>query len=65
VPLTLNLVAADFKEAQKAHVPTFLFRLCHVGVVNSVAWKSDNASTLQFASAGNDHAVRIFNVDFS
>ncbi|CAO3688448.1 unnamed protein product [Umbelopsis ramanniana] len=58
-------------ESQKAAVDqwqvvsTLDSQLCHVGVVNSVAWKSDNASTLQFASAGNDHAVRIFNVDFS
>ncbi|GAB5592388.1 Elongator subunit elp2 [Umbelopsis nana] len=42
-------------------------QLCHVGVVNAIAWNnqtSQDSHKLQFASAGNDHAVRIFNAVF-
>ncbi|KAF7721057.1 Elongator subunit elp2, partial [Apophysomyces ossiformis] len=40
-------------------------RLCHVGVVRSLAWRkpSDEVKHLQLASAGEDHSVRIFNVE--
>ncbi|KAI8394027.1 WD40-repeat-containing domain protein [Radiomyces spectabilis] len=46
------------------HVDT---SMSHVGVVRSIAWrkaKSPETGRLQFASAGEDHSVRIFNVDY-
>ncbi|KAI9020993.1 quinon protein alcohol dehydrogenase-like superfamily [Phycomyces nitens] len=40
-------------------------RLCHAGVVRSLAWRipSTPGSRLQLASAGEDHSVRILNVE--
>ncbi|KAJ2962988.1 hypothetical protein NQZ79_g1991 [Umbelopsis isabellina] len=41
--------------------------LCHIGVVNAIAWANqilETPNSLQFASAGDDHAVRIFQVDY-
>ncbi|KAI7861767.1 WD40-repeat-containing domain protein [Spinellus fusiger] len=42
-------------------------RLSHAGVVNSLAWRSSLAhqeKRLQLASAGEDHSVRILNIDW-
>ncbi|KAI8390089.1 WD40-repeat-containing domain protein [Blakeslea trispora] len=42
-------------------------RLCHFGVVRSLSWRkpsSTEANVLQLASGGEDHAVRIFNVEY-
>ncbi|ORE02149.1 WD40 repeat-like protein [Rhizopus microsporus var. microsporus] len=40
-------------------------RLCHFGVVRSLAWRAATQDRLlQLASAGEDHAVRIFNVEY-
>ncbi|CAO3634423.1 unnamed protein product [Mucor hiemalis] len=41
-------------------------RLCHYGVVRSLAWRQpvENENILQLASGGEDHAVRIFNVEY-
>ncbi|CAM0135097.1 unnamed protein product [Umbelopsis sp. WA50703] len=41
--------------------------LCHIGVVNAIAWANqilETPNSLQFASAGDDHAVRIFQVEY-
>ncbi|KAI8887665.1 WD40 repeat-like protein [Backusella circina FSU 941] len=40
-------------------------RLCHFGVVRSLTWRNFNQdNTLQLASAGEDHSVRILNVKY-
>ncbi|CAO3596910.1 unnamed protein product [Absidia cylindrospora] len=38
-------------------------RLCHVGVVRSLSWRSTNDGRFQLASGGEDHSVRILNID--
>ncbi|CEP19370.1 hypothetical protein [Parasitella parasitica] len=42
-------------------------RICHHGVVRSLSWRrpsSDETNKLQLASGGEDHAVRIYNVEY-
>ncbi|KAK4519809.1 uncharacterized protein ATC70_010051 [Mucor velutinosus] len=44
-------------------------RLCHHGVVRSLSWRHPSSATeetnlLQLASGGEDHSVRIFNVEY-
>lgn len=44
-----------------------LYRLCHHGVVRSLSWRhpsSNETNILQLASGGEDHSVRIFNVEY-
>ncbi|KAI8338158.1 WD40-repeat-containing domain protein [Chlamydoabsidia padenii] len=38
-------------------------RMCHVGVVRSLSWRSTNNGRFQLASGGEDHSVRILNVE--
>jgi elongator complex protein 2 len=42
-------------------------RLCHYGVVRSLAWRQPihgENNLLQLASGGEDHSVRILNVEY-
>ncbi|KAI9257602.1 quinon protein alcohol dehydrogenase-like superfamily [Sporodiniella umbellata] len=40
-------------------------RLCHFGVVRSLAWRNvTQQNLLQLASGGEDHSVRIFSIEF-
>lgn len=42
-----------------------LFRLCHYGVVRSLSWRQPTSNNLlQLASGGEDHSVRILNVEY-
>lgn len=45
-----------------------VYRLCHYGVVRSLSWRypssADETNVLQLASGGEDHSVRIFNVEY-
>jgi elongator complex protein 2 len=46
----------------------FYNRLCHYGVIRSLAWRQpiegEENNKLQLASGGEDHSVRILNVDY-
>lgn len=63
----VHCLQVQSRRAMVLTITVSICRLCHVGVVNAIAWNnqtSQDSHKLQFASAGNDHAVRIFNAVF-
>jgi Ni,Fe-hydrogenase III large subunit len=43
----------------------YFYRLCHYGVVRSLSWRQPSSNNLlQLASGGEDHSVRILNVEY-
>ncbi len=63
------VVYKEEEEGYSVYSSLIVYRLCHHGVVRSLSWRhpssaAEETNVLQLASGGEDHSVRIFNVEY-